>query len=518
MFSDLVDSLHYFSNDADVRIDLSPNAMTTKTKPKRPLETMPLYTYSLDDYPFVQVLEGQKREVSEGGGLRKTLAGLRQELLGQNGSIQHVQNSGLTHAGALQTSNMFGALPTGPINQAGTQGSAINNFEGAGKGIAGMGQPISEGAMARKLSIPTGLCIPTTEKKPSSAQQGADPLVDADHRSVNSVTSQPFKQLDADQAKSVESFVQELESLVQHTALKRDPRRDEDLIVLMTLKQFVTKYFTDNTLGGDSIARTMRNKININDMIMMLSSIKFKDKNNDMILVTVKQFDDIYLELLINPAGFKTSHINYYRGGKGIVNVYIFMLMNFFQQIRSMRNIFIEEQAATAVSPSAHHHLIPNDKEMSVLKSLIDLCLEMAGNDINNIVPAQAGHGNNNSAFQLHSQRHSIELDKQESVDQEGLVISGNMLEKTRMSWPDAVFNTSLMMRSNNMSKSKRDQYSFELNRGNRDITEDFLASGRLSPSRDDNIEEGQAGNMNAFVSNLLKKRQPIRNDPTKKS
>ncbi len=390
---------------------------------------MPLYTYSLDDYPFVQVLEGQKREVSEGVGIRRTLAELRQEL---NGGHNQINNSGLSPIAGLQANNIIGAHPAGPSNQITAATAMLGNFDASGKGASSTTHNIpGDGSSVRKISIPTGLCIPTTEKKVPSAQ-ALDTMIDNDHRSVHSVTSQPFKQLDSDQAKSVEIFVQELDNLIQITSLKRDPRRDEDLIVLMTLKQFVNRYFTDNTLGGDGIARTMRNKIPINDMIMMLSSIKFKDKNNDMILVTVKQFDDIYLELLINPSGFKTSHINYYRCGKGIVNVYIFMLMNFFQQIRNMRNIFVEEQSSPVSGGSLHHHLIPNDKEMAVLKSLIDLCLELAGNEANVLV-ANPGHGNNNSAFQLHSQRHSLELDKQESVDPEGLVISGNMLEKTRI-------------------------------------------------------------------------------------
>lgn len=84
MFSDLIDCLHYFSNDQDMRIDVSPAAMTTKTKPRRPLDQCPIYAYSLDDYPFIQVLEGQKRDHSEAGSYRKTLAEMRQEMMSLN--------------------------------------------------------------------------------------------------------------------------------------------------------------------------------------------------------------------------------------------------------------------------------------------------------------------------------------------------------------------------------------------------------------------------------------------------
>lgn len=234
--------------------------------------------------------------------------------------------------------------------------------------------------------------------------------------------------LDHDQLKQLSTFSQDLDCLINETISKKDPRRDEDLIILLALKQFVNRYFTDGVLGGDAISRMIRTKITIQDMLLVLSSIKFKDKNSDMILVTVKQFDDIFLELLINPAGFKTSQINFYRGGKGIINVFIFMVMNVFQQVRNMKWIFAEDQSQIE-SSYAPGQLIPSDPQMLLLKGIIDTSMDLAAMEESNLNQA-VNSNNNNSAFQLHSQKHSAEMDKLEPLDNEGLVISGIHPEK----------------------------------------------------------------------------------------
>lgn len=404
------------------------------------MDTAPLFMYTLDDYPFVHVLEGQKRDHSESASNRRTLADLRNEM-----NVIHGITPNVLSVATFQAPNVGD-----PIKQ---------NLSVKGDDSA-----------YKKLSIPSGIYIPTIEKKSNiqgvaltsqGLAHGLD-FSEPDQRSVGvSAASQPFKLLDPEQSKAVEVFEQELDNLINETSSKRDPRRDEDLITLLTLKQFVHRYFSDRILGGDALSKMMRSKINIQEMILVLSSIKFKDKNADMILVTVKQFDDIFLELLINPAGFKTSQINFYRGGKGIINVFIFLIMNVFQQVRNMKCIFAEDQSTLGTISAGQ--LIPSDQQMTLLKALIDASLELCLTEQSGM-PVQTA--NNNSAFQLHSQKHSAELDKLELADPEGLIISGTLLDKNCRFRMTKVFNTSLMMRSNNMSKSKREQYSFELNRG----------------------------------------------------
>lgn len=107
---------------------------------------------------------------------------------------------------------------------------------------------------------------------------------------------------------------------------------------------------------------------------------------------------------------------------------------------------------------------------MLLLKGIIDTSMDLAAMEESSI--NLAVNNNNNSAFQLHSQKHSAEMEKIELLDNDALVISGIHPEKNCKFALTLVFNSNLMMRSNNMSKSKREQYSFELNRGSQLVTQ----------------------------------------------
>jgi hypothetical protein len=276
-------------------------------------------------------------------------------------------------------------------------------------------------ATNKKISIPNYLYIPTTEKKFVDQSE-------AEHRSVHSQGSTAFlKGLDADQSRSVEFFMAEIDGMITEISSKnnRDPRRDEDLIILLTLKEFVSRYFqspAEPSLSTDNIARMMRSKITVNEMIMVLSSIKFKDKNPDMILVTIKQFNDIFLELIINPSGFKSNQISFFRGGKSIINIFIFLIKNYFQQIRIMKSIYIEDSIQSETA-----YLFHDENIIDILKTMIVASLELSAIDSTcQVIP-----NNNTSAFQLHSQRHSLEhQDKFEHHESDALAVSGNILDK----------------------------------------------------------------------------------------
>ena len=275
------------------------------------------------------------------------------------------------------------------------------------------------------MSIPSKLCIPTIEKKFHDHSE-------LEKKSAQSQTSNNgiFKGLDSEQIRSVEVFLSDLDNLIREVSNRsnHDPRRDEDLIILITLKHFVTRYFNspnEPTFSSDVIAKLMKAKINTNEMIMVLSSIKFRDKNSDMILVTVKQFNDIFLELIINPNSFKSNQISFFRGGKSIINIFIFLIKNFFQQIRIMKSIYIED----ALHPESMY-LFSDDTSVDVLKTLVNSSLELSAIDSQIHIPIN----NPASAFQLHSQKHSRERQEmgppEVNNESEGLIVSGNILDK----------------------------------------------------------------------------------------
>jgi hypothetical protein len=324
-----------------------------------------------------------------------------------------------------------------------------------------------------------------------------------------------YRQLDADQARCIDFFMVEVDKLSEVVASKenRDPRRDEDLITLMALKQFVRNYFLGDPLT-DQVCRIMKSKIKVNEMIMVLSSLKFKDKNPDMLLVTMKQFTDIFFELVVNPESFKTSQINFYRGGKSIINVFIFLVKGYFQQVRIMRSIYSDELAKNDVL-----HLFEDKEVLDVLRVLVSASLQLAA------LPNSSGISgiSHNSAFQVHSSKNS-----QSHRQPQPQPPADPSQEVTTSSQEKLQFQGSLL-RSAQGKPLPTHQYSFEFGR-------DMTGSDRHS-NKEENLFQFKnedslvhnstgsipnfggiqipiAGNINSFVTNLLKKTSDNRLKP----
>jgi hypothetical protein len=258
----------------------------------------------------------------------------------------------------------------------------------------------------RKYGYQKNLCIPSAEKKGNLVD-----FMDHDLKSVQSQASalHPYKTLDGDQLKSYEHFMNEMDSMVREITSKnyKDPKRDEDLIQLLSLKQFINRYFgpKEQPFDPDLISRILRTRVSIHDMILVLSSIKYKDKGIDMTLVTVKQFNDILLEILIHPSSFKSNQINFFQSGKNIVHVYIFMLKSFFHQIKVIKSIYCEDFVGVDTQ-----HYFQHPVYVDILTAVITSTLELVAFESSNITAAPVGVAQNfNSAFQLHSQKHSQE-------------------------------------------------------------------------------------------------------------
>lgn len=356
----------------------------------------------------------------------------------------------------------------------------------------------------KKIVVPSGQFKVGVSKK---AQNSDD---DEDDSDMDRTPMQlRYGNLDVEQVKCIDFFMQEMNKLISVVGSKdnKDSRRDEDLITLMSLKQFVVRYFTGDLIT-DNITKVMRSKIKVNEMIMVLSSLKFKDKNPDMILVTVKQFTDIFLELIINPSSFKTSQINFYRGGKCIINIFIFLIKSYFQQVRIMRSIYCDESMQVDVM-----HLFNEKEVVDMLKILVDITIELGSIESSGV---GLSSGPQTSAFQLHSQKNSSGQVTQKHGQAEGVQESENpLLQASIEKYP---FNQSLLLRSGQGRSSGINQYSFELGRemsssdkhsqrGEDHLlykNDDSLPQNSMPPFG--NIDVPLAGNYQSFVSNLLKK------------
>lgn len=99
--------------------------------------------------------------------------------------------------------------------------------------------------------------------------------------------------------------------------------------MIAVLAELVNRYFC-SVESTDQISSLMRSKIPLNEMVTLLGSVRFKDKNSDMILIMLKQINDNLMDLLLNPGTFDSS-INLHKQGRSIINLYIFLIKSFFQ-------------------------------------------------------------------------------------------------------------------------------------------------------------------------------------------
>lgn len=241
------------------------------------------------------------------------------------------------------------------------------------------------------------------EKKPLD---GVEPSI------VSEKSRSKSRYIDSEQVSALDSCLVELDYLINSTANRMNCSRtkDEDLITLITLENIVREY---SSYQGDSslstpLSRLLWSKIAVKDMMLLLCSLKFKDKNLDMIIVHIKQYNDVLLELLINPSQFQKSHINFYKVGKSIVYMHIFLLKNLFQDFRFLVQPFRE---STTASPEPNSLFSPENLSQLreiVLSSLNLYILEEAGE------AGEAGEAQG-SAFLLHSAKLNQLISKEHS-------------------------------------------------------------------------------------------------------
>ncbi len=315
---------------------------------------------------------------------------------------------------------------------------------------------------------PILLAVPGIDKR--------DPLQRSDH--TNS-TGYILKNMSETSRNIFDSFTSGIDNFMD-TTLKpsnKDVKRDEDVVSLVLLRHIIHRYFSiDST---DAISSIMRSKIKEDDLLSCISNIRFKDKNPDMILIVIKQMNDNLLESIINPSTF-TSQIDIQKAGKSLVNIFIFLVKNFYQQIKTMRSIYCEESA------SAESSFLFSIDTLSSLKLVVGISLDLCQQETSRSCPSV------HSAFQLHSSQkndqpqdlvfHSL-LNPDNHSRQMNNELSGTFMDRH--------------MTSLQKSRGLLDRHSFE-----------FAGSLRSELSGMMDIHgalRSSGNNMNKFVSSLLR-------------
>ena len=153
---------------------------------------------------------------------------------------------------------------------------------------------------------------------------------------------------------------------------------ENNTINLLILQEMVRKYFTCPATVQDPVAQLVQ-KIAPDDMLLMLSSIKFKDKDKSMILAYISKMVDILLELVIDPKSFKQDTFRFgtmiSRDSKSVNEIFKFLVKNGFQQTALMKSQMSSDLINSGILPAGitEQHL---SQRLKVLKGVICCMLQ----------------------------------------------------------------------------------------------------------------------------------------------
>lgn len=165
--------------------------------------------------------------------------------------------------------------------------------------------------------------------------------------------------------------------------------------------------------------------------MMMLDSIKFKDKNKDMILAYISIINDILLELILKSDKFKPGSFHFgsmiARGGKSIIKIFTYLVKNLFQQIDLFRIQCSNKQAKSFFKADLNK---PQDLNMRIrinaVEKVIESCIFGLG--------LGGFEDGNEGGFRLHSSSKSEERLRLAKTPQEeeNYIIEPRMVEERK--------------------------------------------------------------------------------------
>jgi hypothetical protein len=151
---------------------------------------------------------------------------------------------------------------------------------------------------------------------------------------------------------------------------------EEELILLLTLKSLVGRYF--NNQGdkegspGYLVHKAMR-LIKQEDLIPFLGTVRFGEKNKDMILAYIAIMNDILLEIVMNSTIFSGEriHLNQMvaRGGKNIFNMFMFLVKNSLLQFHTLKAGYGTNSISVSSITDAYTH------KVIIMQSYINDCI-----------------------------------------------------------------------------------------------------------------------------------------------
>ena len=136
----------------------------------------------------------------------------------------------------------------------------------------------------------------------------------------------------------------------------------------MLAQHVVDKYF--DTLD-QSIGTLLRNRLPFKHIDNLLNSIKFRDKNSDMILVGLKQVADTFLEAIFNPGNMDHQPIQFGLHSSPSSSV-ILTASNLLSQMQHLKSLFSIQPQTTSKGSLVHRENLTEVR--TTLDLLVGLC------------------------------------------------------------------------------------------------------------------------------------------------
>lgn len=158
---------------------------------------------------------------------------------------------------------------------------------------------------------------------------------------------QPLKE---QEAKTFEGFLGDISDLIDKVYRRddKDQTREEDLLILVTMKEIAMRYFIKERREQPSVlASCLREMIKVGEMVDVMATVKFRDKLPDMIIVHVRQYIDNIIDLILNPETFARNKSDLARPGKSLINMFILVVRTLFEQVKTLKSLCSERANLT---------------------------------------------------------------------------------------------------------------------------------------------------------------------------
>lgn len=178
--------------------------------------------------------------------------------------------------------------------------------------------------------------------------------------------------LDSEQLRSFQKFDSDIETVIQD-----EKYNFCNLVNLIILQEIIKKYFQSS--DEDPVTRCIR-QVPANDMLANLASVRFGQKNRDMILATITLMDNKFIEFLVKPQDFKSSihPVDIFTSTKTTNSqIFQFVLESTLNQFMLFKSTVSKGHSYKYTDPFKPM-VVPfrDDKaRIDIMRSLINLCL-----------------------------------------------------------------------------------------------------------------------------------------------